>query len=67
VAEDDSSRVLDRVRLLNASRTVLFADIPVYKASDTSGSVEVAFQWTTGTDEQIHSIVNGRTALFGLS
>jgi len=65
VIEDGSSRVVDRVRLLNASQTVLFADVPVYEASDASGSVEVAFQWTTGVDEQLHSIVNGRTALFG--
>ena len=59
VAPEDSDGVVDQVRRLNESRRVLFADIPTFAASDSSGDVAVAYQWTTETHEEIHSLVNG--------
>jgi DNA gyrase subunit B len=42
-----------------AARTVLFGDIPAFPASDPSGEIAVAYRWTTGTTDEIHSFVNG--------
>ena len=51
--------MVDEVRHLNQSKQALFADVPRFSASDPLGEIEVAYQWTTGTTEEIHSLVNG--------
>ena len=45
--------------MLHKSRLVLFDEIPAFIAPDDSGEIEVAYQWTIGTDDDIHSFVNG--------
>jgi DNA gyrase subunit B len=59
VALGDHDGVVEQVRYVNQSRRVLFADIPAFSASDSSGAVAVAYQWTTGMADEIHSSVNG--------
>jgi DNA gyrase subunit B len=65
VTLDDADGVTGQVRGLNGSRQVLFPQIPTFRASDSTGSVEIAYQWTTGPDERIQSFVNGATAITG--
>ena len=59
MAFEDLDWVVGQVRHLNESRQVLFDDIPSFNGSDASGQIAVAYQWTTGTNDEIHSFVNG--------
>jgi DNA gyrase subunit B len=38
---------------------VLFVDVLTFAGSDPSGEIAVACQWTTGTTDEIPSLVNG--------
>jgi DNA gyrase subunit B len=65
VTLDDADGVTDQVRSLNESHQVLFPEISAFRASNSSGSVEIAYQWTTGTEERIQPFVNGTAAITG--
>jgi DNA gyrase subunit B len=58
VALDDPGGVIDQVRQLNASKPVLFDDIPAFTASDDSGLAEIAYQWTATDLVELYPLVN---------
>lgn len=59
MASGDPGEVIEQVRHLNRSEHVLLGEIPSYSASDPSGEISVACQWTAGMTDKIHSFVNG--------
>ena len=65
MALDDPGGVIDLLRNLNESNDVLFTAIPALSSSESAGVLEIAYQWTTGIDEEIQSLVNGSTAVAG--
>ncbi len=51
--------IVDFVRHLNASKEPLFKDVGHFSATGPEGEVEVAWQWSTGYYEGLHTYANG--------
>ena len=51
--------IVDFVRHLNASKEPLFKDVGHFSASGPEGEVEVAWQWSAGYYEGLHTYANG--------
>ena len=51
--------IVDFVRHLNQSKEALFKKVGSYSQIEETMEVDVAFQWTTGYYESIHSFANG--------
>ncbi len=51
--------IVDFVRHLNASKEPLFKDVGRFSAAGPEGEVEVAWQWSTGYYEGLHTYANG--------
>jgi DNA gyrase subunit B len=55
----------DFVRHVNASKEALFKRVGYYSVAEETQEVEVAFQWSTGYHEGIHSFANGIETIEG--
>ncbi len=51
--------IVDFVRHLNHSKEPLFKDVGCFRAAESEGEVDVAWQWNTGYHEGLHTFANG--------
>jgi len=57
--------IVDFVRHLNASKEPLFKDVGHFAAAGPEGEVEVAWQWSAGYYEGLHTYANGISTIDG--